>query len=157
MKTKKDIFYFITSILIFPSAFSVSYLALLLLWPKASWGKGLFPHCSSLKEWGQAPKTGQEPGSSSQCRDHGSILLTDLLLMAFSACFLIEPRTTSPGVSLPTMSWALPLQSLIKKMSHRLVCSPILWRHLLLEVSSSQTAQWCQISTNLWHWRLFST
>jgi hypothetical protein len=30
--------------------------------------------------------------------------------------FLIEPRTTCPGVSPPTMGWTCPHQSLIKKM-----------------------------------------
>ena len=39
---------------------------------------------------------------------------TGLLLMACSACFLIEPRTTNPGIALPTMAGALPHQSLRK-------------------------------------------
>ena len=33
----------------------------------------------------------------------GRVLLTGLLPLACSACFLIEPRTTSPGMALPTM------------------------------------------------------
>jgi hypothetical protein len=33
------------------------------------------------------------------------VLLTGVFLMACSACFLIEPRTTSPGMAPPTMSW----------------------------------------------------
>jgi hypothetical protein len=36
-------------------------------------------------------------------RGHGRMLLTDLLPMACSACFLIEPRTTNPGMAPPTM------------------------------------------------------
>ena len=36
------------------------------------------------------------------------MLLTDLLLMVCTACLLIEPRITSPGVTLLTMSWAFP-------------------------------------------------
>jgi len=44
-----------------------------------------------------------------------------------SACFLIEPRTSSPGVELLTMGWALPHQSLVKEMPY----SWILWRHFL--------------------------
>ena len=31
-----------------------------------------------------------------------------LFLMACSACFLIEPRTTSSRVALPIMDWILP-------------------------------------------------
>jgi hypothetical protein len=37
--------------------------------------------------------------------------------MAFAAWFPVEPRTTSPGVEPSTMDWALPCQSLIKKMT----------------------------------------
>jgi hypothetical protein len=44
------------------------------------------------------------------------MLLTGLLLVACSACSLIEARSTSPGMELP------PHQSLIKK-------SQILWKH----------------------------
>jgi hypothetical protein len=64
------------------------------------------------------------------CRGHGGILLNGLFLMACSACFLIEPRTTCPGMAPPTMGWALPHQSLIKKMPYRLAHSPLL-RHFL--------------------------
>ena len=48
------------------------------------------------------------------------VLLTGLLLMACSACFLIESRTTSPGMAPPTMGWALPCQSLIREMNYKL-------------------------------------
>ena len=34
---------------------------------------------------------------------HGGMLLTGLFPLAFSACFLIEPSTTSPGMAPPTM------------------------------------------------------
>jgi hypothetical protein len=44
------------------------------------------------------------------------VLLTGLLLIAGSACFLIEPRTTSSGMAPPTMGWALSHPSLIKEM-----------------------------------------
>jgi hypothetical protein len=36
------------------------------------------------------------------------VLLTGLLPLACSICFLIEPRTTSPGMAPPTRGWALP-------------------------------------------------
>jgi hypothetical protein len=42
-------------------------------------------------------KSGQDPRGRSWCRGHGRMLLTGLLIMACSACLLIEPRTTSPG------------------------------------------------------------
>jgi hypothetical protein len=34
-----------------------------------------------------------------------------------------KPRTTSPGVVPPTMDWALPHQSLIKKIINKLACN----------------------------------
>jgi hypothetical protein len=40
------------------------------------------------------------------------------------ACFLIEPRTTSPGMAPPTMGWALLPGLLIEKMPY----SWISWR-----------------------------
>jgi hypothetical protein len=43
--------------------------------------------------------------------------------MACSAFFLIESRTTCPGIAPPTMGWALPNQSPIKKMPYRLYSS----------------------------------
>jgi hypothetical protein len=44
------------------------------------------------------------------------VLPTGLLPIACSACSLIPPRTTSPGLVPPTVSEALPCKSLIKKM-----------------------------------------
>ena len=54
-----------------------------------------------------------------------------LFPLACSACLLIEPRTTSPGVVSPTMCWTLSHPSLIKKMSYKHVYSPVLWRRFL--------------------------
>jgi hypothetical protein len=45
--------------------------------------------------------------------------------------FLIEPRTTSPGMAPPTMGGALSHQSPIMKMPYRLAYSQILRRHFL--------------------------
>ena len=42
-------------------------------------------------------------GSRSWGRGHGEMWLIGLLLLACSASFLIEPRTTSPGKAQPTM------------------------------------------------------
>ena len=62
-----------------------------------------------------------------RCRGHGQMLLTDLLFVACSACFLIEPRTTSPGMVAPTVG----PQSLLMQMPYRLAYSLIFWRHFL--------------------------
>ena len=85
----------------------------------------LLYHCSSLK--GCQDK---KPGRS-KCRGCGGVVLTGLFFMACSACFLIEPRTTRPGVAPPTMAWNLLPQSPIKKMPYRLAYSWILRRHFL--------------------------
>lgn len=70
---------------------------------------------------------------------HGGELLTGLLLVACSACCLIEPRTTCPGVA----SAPLPHQSLTKEMSY----SWIWWRHFLSGVPSSQMI----LAVSTWH------
>ena len=46
----------------------------------------------------------QEAGADAEAMEGDAYWLS----MAFSVCFLIELRTTSPGVALPTMGWALP-------------------------------------------------
>jgi len=48
-------------------------------------------------------------------------------LLACSACFLIEPRTISPGMAPCTMGWALPHQTLFKEVPY----SWISWRYFL--------------------------
>jgi hypothetical protein len=48
-------------------------------------------------------------------------------LLACSSYFLIEPRSTSPGMAPPTMGWALSCQSLIKKMFYKRAYSTVLW------------------------------
>jgi hypothetical protein len=45
----------------------------------------------------------------------GCCLLACLLLIACSLCFLIELRTTNPGVTLPPMGWALLPHQLLRK------------------------------------------
>lgn len=58
----------------------------------------------------------------------GGGMLTGLFSMACTACFLLEPRTTRNGPTHPlTMAWALPHQSLTKKVPYRL----IVWRIFL--------------------------
>lgn len=76
-------------------------------WPKATWvggGKGLChltDFRTSLEKPGQELKAGawqQEPKQR-----HRGTLLTALLTVACSACFLGKPRTTCPGVAPPTV------------------------------------------------------
>jgi hypothetical protein len=53
-------------------------------------------------------------GSRSWCRGHGGMFFTGLRPLACSACSLIEPKTTSPGMATPTIGrW-----SLIEKMPY---------------------------------------
>jgi hypothetical protein len=76
---------------------------------EASWGgKGFIqltlPHCcSSPKEVRTGTQTGQEAGADAEVMEE----VIGLLHLACSACFLREPRTTCPGMALPTMGWAL--------------------------------------------------
>ena len=65
-------------------------------------------------EVGIETQMGQETGNRSLCRDQVGVLLTSLIDRACSACFLIEPRTTNPGIALPTM-WSFPSNHLIRK------------------------------------------
>lgn len=72
---------------------------------------------------------GQEPRSRSWHRDHGGVLLTDLLHLACSAYFLIEPRNQPRGGTIYDV--LSPPQSQIKKMPYRLAYSLILLRYFL--------------------------
>lgn len=69
-------------------------------------------------------KSGQELRILS--RSHRGIPVTGLPLTACSPCFPIQLRTICPVVALPSVGWALPLQSLIHKMHQRCVYKPTL-------------------------------
>jgi hypothetical protein len=65
-------------------------------------------HC---RKTGQEPKQGRdlEPGADAEAMEEYYLL----------ACFAsYKHRTTSPGMAPPTMGWALPQQSLIKKLPY---------------------------------------
>lgn len=67
-------------------------------------GKALFGLNSiSSKEIKTGPHIGQQSRDSSWGRGYGGLLLTGLLVTACSACLLIKPRATSPGMATPTM------------------------------------------------------
>jgi hypothetical protein len=59
----------------------------------------------------------------------GRTLTAEPSLSSQSAYFLIELRTTSPGMAPPTMCWAFPYQSLIRKMP----CSQVIWNIFSVE------------------------
>jgi hypothetical protein len=58
--------------------------------------------CSAPKEVRTGTQAGQEAGADAEAME-------GCYLLACSACFFIEPRTTSPGMAPPTMGWALTL------------------------------------------------
>jgi hypothetical protein len=68
------------------------------------------------------------------------MLLTGLLFTAFSHCFLIEARTTSPGMAPPVIVLALSHQSLTKKIPYRLAKMGSYGNMSSIEVPSSQMA-----------------
>ena len=61
--------------------------------------------CPSPKEVRTGTQTGQEPGGRSWCRRYEGGLLTVLLLMACSPCFLIEPGMAPPTTEKMPYSW----------------------------------------------------
>ena len=72
------------------------------------------------------------------------VLFIVLLTLVCSAYFLIEPRTTNPGMTPPTMGCALPALSLIEKTPY----SWILWRHFLKRRSFlCDKSSLCQVDT----------
>lgn len=58
---------------------------------------------------------------------HGQVRLPDLFLMACSACFLIQFKTSCPGVAPSTVEWILPHQS----FHHEIDLQKYLWASLL--------------------------
>jgi hypothetical protein len=70
-------------------------------------------------------------GSRSWYWGYGGILLTGLLPLACSACFFIEPKTTSLGMAPLKMGWGLPPWPLIEKIPY----SWISWKQFLKEDS----------------------
>jgi hypothetical protein len=62
-----------------------------------------YPYMSttqSMIKGRQGRKSRQECGGRNWHRSHGGVLLTALLLMTSSACFLAESSTTNPGMVL---------------------------------------------------------
>ena len=57
-----------------------------------------------------------EAGADAEVMEGGYII--GFLPMAFSVCFLIELRTSSPKMAPTTKGWAFPSEPLIKKMPY---------------------------------------
>jgi len=95
-------------------------------WPRSKLGrKGCIqltlPHgCSSPKKVRTGTQAGQEAGADAEAME-------GCYWLPYSACSLIEPKTTSPGMAPPTMGWVLLPWSLVDKMPY----SWISWRHFL--------------------------
>jgi hypothetical protein len=90
-------------------------------WPRNKLGRKGFiqlilPHCcSSLKEVRTGTQAGQDTGTDAEAMGGGAVFLTGLLPLACSACFLIEPRTTSPEMATPTMEQLSPIDHQLRK------------------------------------------
>jgi hypothetical protein len=90
-------------------------------WPKAKWREKGSLHLAlflSLREIGTGPQ------GRNESRDHRGMLFTSLPPLVCSVCFLIQPRTTWPGVASPTMNSPFPHQLLITKIDLKLAYKP---------------------------------
>jgi hypothetical protein len=68
--------------------------------------------------------TVQKPRGRNSSRGYGEELMTGLLPMSYSSCFLIEPKTANLRMAPSTMIWAL---SLIKKIPYKWVHEDSFW------------------------------
>jgi hypothetical protein len=83
-------------------------------------------------------------------RPRGSAVYCLVLHGLLRLHFLIGPRTTSTGIAAPTMGWALPHQSLIKKMFYMTAYRQTLWRHFLNSgCLLSDDPRFCQVDIKL--------
>lgn len=65
-------------------------------------------------EGNQVRNSEHETGGSNQGRDHGGVLLSDVLPLARSVRFLTQARLTCPEMVLLTVVWTFPHQSFKK-------------------------------------------
>lgn len=89
-------------------------------WAKKLGGERVYLALASVPLFiieGSRERTDLKQGRS-WCRGLEGVLLTGLFLIAYSACFLKEPRTSSSGMEPPTRCWALSHQSLIMKIPY---------------------------------------
>lgn len=81
-------------------------------------GFAWLPYHSPLRKVKTGTQTKQGTGDRTWCIGHGGMLLTGLLPMPCSVCFLTESRTTSLEKSWPTVDWALSHPPLIDEMPY---------------------------------------
>jgi len=62
----------------------------------------------SQRKSGQELTEGRNLEAGADAEAMEGVLLTGLLSLACSGCFVIELRTTSQGMAPPTMGWAIP-------------------------------------------------
>lgn len=89
-----------------------------------------------ITEGSQSKNPKQELGLRNWCRGLGRVLLTGLVFMACSVCFLTLPRTIHPWVA---PLWGGPTTSIINQENMSQVC---LWASLLGEFSQLRFPCW---------------
>lgn len=92
-----------------------------------------------LKAWIHHLRRSEQKSGGTELLQRPWMSVLCLLPMAWLGQFLIAPWTTIPEMALPTLSWALPCQSSIMNMHHRLAHRGI----FLIEVASSRMALGC--------------
>ena len=100
----------------------------------------------------QGRNSRQELGGRNWCRGYWSVILIGLILNACSNCFPFNCQDDyiSSGVVPATVSWALPHQSSIKNIYHRLAYRPVWWEHFLPRGSLlSMNFSFCQVDIAL--------
>jgi hypothetical protein len=96
-----------------------------------------------LKEVKTGTRTGLEPGGRSGCRGHRRVLLCWLAPKGLLSQFPYSTQDHLPTGSITHMVWALPHQSLIKKITPWACYSQILWGHFSTNAPSSLIALAC--------------
>ena len=87
-------------------------------------------HSPSLEKVRSGIQAELEPRGRSWFSDHGRVLLAGLFLMAYTVCFLIEPRAISPRMVPPSMAW--PFDHQWETISDHWIS----WRHFPFNDSS---------------------
>jgi hypothetical protein len=94
------------------------------LWPTATWERKGF----TVYTWQQFLTKGSQEWSASRAGTWSQEMMERpwrgaapwLSPLAYSACFLIHPRTTCLWMTTPSMVWSFSCQSLIKEMHYKL-------------------------------------
>lgn len=68
--------------------------------------------------------------------------------MRIVAYWLAQLFSCSGGLVPPEMDWTFPYQSLIKKITYRFACSPILYRQFFFSIEDHPPFQWLLLVLN---------